>query len=206
MYSLYLYFLGLSLRNTSKALVIFRDEKRSYVSVWNWIQRFGSYQIYKRKRVSAFIIDETVIQIGNQHFWLWICIEPIHSSVLGIYISDERNMLIAEKFIRSLVSNYGKHTVYTDGGTWYHEACSIIGLKHHLHSSIEKSLMERVNQYLKDRIESFDDYYPCMQKDECNLLHVYNWIQFFVSMYNDTTSNKNNFIIQLQEEVNIILN
>jgi hypothetical protein len=33
-------------------------------------------------RVSAFIIDETVIQIGSQHFWLWICIEPIHSSVL----------------------------------------------------------------------------------------------------------------------------
>ena len=206
MYSLYLYFLGLSLRNTSKALTIFRDEKRSHVSVWNSIQRFGSYQIYKRKRVSAFIIDETAIQIGNQHFWLWICTEPIYSSVLGIYISDERNMLIAEKFIRSLVSNYGKHTVYTDGGTWYHEACSIIGLKHHLHSSIEKSLMERVNQYLKDRIESFDDYYPCMQKDECNLLHVYNWIQFFVSMYNDTTSNKNDFIIQLQEEVNIILN
>ena len=46
MYSLYLYFLGLSLRNTSKALVIFRDEKRSYVSVWNWIQRFAEYPIY----------------------------------------------------------------------------------------------------------------------------------------------------------------
>jgi|GEM_PF-6515307 len=67
---------------------------------------------YKRKRVSAFIIDETVILIGSQHFWLWICIEPIHSSVLGIYISGSRNML-AEKFIRSLVSKYGKHTVYT---------------------------------------------------------------------------------------------
>ena len=33
MYSLYMYFLGLSLRNTSKALVIFRDNKRSLVSV-----------------------------------------------------------------------------------------------------------------------------------------------------------------------------
>jgi len=32
-----------------------------------------------------------------------------------------------------------------------------MGLKHYLHSSIEKSLMERVNQFLKDRIESFDD-------------------------------------------------
>ena len=116
-YSLYLYFLGLSLRNTSKALVIFKDNKRSYVSVWNWIQRFGSCNIYKRKRISAFVIDETVIQIGSQHFWLWFCIEPIHSSVLGIYISEERNMLVAEKFIRSLLSKYGKHTVYTDGGT-----------------------------------------------------------------------------------------
>jgi putative transposase len=101
MYSLYLYFLGLSLRNTSKALVIFKDNKRSHVSVWNWIQRFAEYSIYKRKRISAFIIDETVTQIGSQHFWLWFCIEPIHSSVLGIYISEERNMLVAEKFIRS---------------------------------------------------------------------------------------------------------
>ena len=132
MYSLYLYFLGLSLRNTSKALILFKDKQRSYVSVWNWIQRFGSCQIYnKRKRVTAFIIDETIIQIGSQQYWLWFCIEPIHSSVLGIYISEERNMLVAEKFIRSLVEKYGKHKVYIDGGTWDHEACNILGLKHH---------------------------------------------------------------------------
>ena len=85
--------------------------RNSHIVVWNWIQRFGSLPIYKRKRVTAFIIDETIIQIGSQHFWLWIAIEPIHSSVLGIYISEERNMLVAEKFIRSLVDKYGKHTV-----------------------------------------------------------------------------------------------
>ena len=86
-------------------------------------------QYLQRKRVTAFIIDETVIQVGNQHFWLWFCIEPIHSSVLGIYISEERNMLVAEKFIRSLVDKYGKHTVYTDGGTWYHEACNVLKIE-----------------------------------------------------------------------------
>jgi putative transposase len=164
MYSLYLYFLGLSLRNTSKALTIFKDQKRSYVSVWSWIQRFAEYPIYKRKRISAFIIDETVIQIGSQHFWLWFCIEPLHKTILGISISEERNMLVVEKFIRSLVEKYGKHTAYTDGGTWYHEACNVLRLKHYLHSPFEKSLMERVNQYFKDRIENFDGYYPCMQK------------------------------------------
>ena len=202
MYSLYLYFLGLSLRNTSKALTIFKDQKRGYVSIWNWIQRFGSLQIYKRKRVSAFIVDETVIHIGSQRFWLWFCIEPIHSSVLGIYISEERNMIVAEKFIRSLVEKYGKHTVYTDGGTWYDEACNIIGLKHYLHSPLEKSLIERVVQYFKDRTECFDDYYPCNSKmRNCNNSHVYNWIELFVSMYNNTIVTKNNSPLLIINEV-----
>ena len=66
--------------------------------------------------------------------------------------------------------------------------------------------MERVNQYFKDRIECFDDYFPCKQKDNgCNLFYVHNWIQFFVSLYNDIIYN-NDCVIQLQEEVNITLN
>jgi putative transposase len=58
--------------------------------------------------------------------------------MLGIFLSEERNMLVAEKFISSLVSKYGKYTVYTDGGTWYPEACKILKLKHYLHSLLEK--------------------------------------------------------------------
>jgi putative transposase len=193
MYSLYLYFLGISLRNTSKALELFKDQKRSHIAVWNWIQRFSSLQIYRRKRVSAFIIDETIIQIGNQPFWLWFCIEPIHRSVLGIYISEERNMLVAEKFIRSLVDKYGRHIVYTDGGTWYPQACIFLHLKHRLHSPLENSLIERVMQYFKDRTECFDDYYPCINNDKsnnnCDLEHVYNWIRLFIYLYNTKIRN-----------------
>src|SRR5215207_10337812 len=71
MYSLYLYFLGLSLRNTSKALVIFKDEKRSHVAAWKWIQRFGSFssQIYKRKKylllLSMKLLSRLVISISG---------------------------------------------------------------------------------------------------------------------------------------------
>ena len=145
MYSLYLYFLSLSLRNTSNALEPFKDQKRSHVAVWDWIQRFGSCQIFnKHKRVSAFIIDETIIiQIGSQHFWLWIAIKPIHSSVLGIYISNERNMFVAENFIRSLVDKYGKHTVYTDDGTWYPQACTFLHLKHRLYTFTIRKMFDR---------------------------------------------------------------
>ena len=81
--------------------------------------------------------------------------EPVHKSIVGIYISEERNMFVPENFIRSLVSRYGKHSVYTDGGTWYPQACNFLHLKHRLHSPLEKSLIERVMQYFNDRTESF---------------------------------------------------
>ena len=40
-------------------------------------------------------------------------------------------------------------------------------------------------------------------QDECNILHVHNWIQFFVSMYNDAITDHKNLELK---EVNIILN
>jgi hypothetical protein len=41
------------------------------------------------------------------------------------------------------------------------------------------------------------------QKDDYNLFHVHNWIQFFVSMYDNITINKIDFGVN---EMNIILN
>jgi putative transposase len=125
MYALYLYFLGLSFRNTSKAIQPFEVKGRSHVAIWKWVQRFNPKRLYSCKRVSAFLIDETMIHIGSDdEAWLWIAVEPIHRQILGVYISRHRNMIVAEAFLRSLIRIYGKHTVfYSDGGTWYPEAC-----------------------------------------------------------------------------------
>ncbi len=92
-------------------------------------------------------------------------------------------MLIAERFISGLVRIHGKHPVSTDGGTWYPQACRFLKLDHHIHSSLEKSLIERTMQYIKDRTESFDDYFPCKSKN-CKLKHVRNWLQLFVDHHN----------------------
>ncbi len=60
-------------------------------------------------------------------------------------------MSVAEYFIRSPSPKIGKHTVYTDGGTLYPQACNFLHLKHNLHSPLEKSLIERVMQYFNDK-------------------------------------------------------
>ena len=48
----------------------------------------------------------------------------------GIYSSEEKNMLVAEKFIRSFVDKYERDPGSTEDDTWYPEACNVIGLKH----------------------------------------------------------------------------
>lgn len=50
-------------------------------------------------------------------------------------------MIVAEKFIRSLVSEYEKNTIDTDGGKWYEETSMVIGLTHYLYSPFQKNLM-----------------------------------------------------------------
>jgi putative transposase len=55
--------------------------------------------------------------------------------------------------------------VYSDRGTWYSEAYFSLGSKHRLHSSFEKSIIERAIEYVKHRKENFDDYYPCRRRN-----------------------------------------
>ena len=115
-----------------------------------------------------------MLKVGSEYVWLWVAIEPENRNILTLSISKERNMLIAERFISDLAKVHGKHPVSTDGGTWYPQACRYLKLRyHHIHSSWEKSLIERTIQYVKDRTECFDDYFPCRLRN-CKLEHVKN--------------------------------
>jgi putative transposase len=98
-------------------------------------------------------------------------------------ISKKRNMFVAERFILKVVDEHGEHPVSTDGGTWYPQACKFLKIGHHIHSSYEKSIIERTVQYTKDRIECFDDYFPCKKK-KCKLKHVKQWLNLFSDYYN----------------------
>ena len=114
-----------------------------------------------------------MLKVRNEFVWLWIAIEPIDKIILGIRrISFERTMLVAERFLQQeLVRKYGKHPVSTDGGVHgiYPHACKLLNMNHHhLHSSYEKSMIERTIQYIKDRTGSFDDYFPCIEKKNVN--------------------------------------
>jgi putative transposase len=125
-YGLYCYFSGLSLRHPKDYRLVFYKERNlikreiSCISIWKWIQKYKPKKIFERKKkIEEFIIDETLIKIGSELIWLWVAIELESKEILGISISKERNMLLAERFISSLVGIHGQHPVSIDGGTWY---------------------------------------------------------------------------------------
>ena len=64
----------------------------------------------EKEDIEEFIVDETLLKVSNQFVWVLIAIiDSIDKIILGIHISIERTMLIAERFIKNLVKRYGKH-------------------------------------------------------------------------------------------------
>jgi hypothetical protein len=64
-----------------------------------------------------------------------------------------------------------------------HGACTFLNVEHHFHSSHQKSLIERTIQYMKDKTECFDGYFPCKKDNDCRLKRVMNWLGLCVSMH-----------------------
>jgi putative transposase len=90
--------------------------RRNHVSIWNWIQKYKPQRISsKKKNIEEYVLDETIIKAGSEYIWLWVAIEPKNKEILGISISKERNIFVAERFLSKIVEKYGDHPVFTDG-------------------------------------------------------------------------------------------
>jgi putative transposase len=90
--ALYLYFLGLSTRSVSIAIFHINKVKRSHVAVCKWIQKYKPQQkiSIKKKRISEFIIDETLIKVRPEYIWLWVTIEQVNRQILSLSITTLR--------------------------------------------------------------------------------------------------------------------
>ena len=84
-YAVNLYFDGLSLRKTSKALSQF--VKRSHTAIRDWIQKYQPQRLSsKTKKINEYIVDETLIKVGSEYIWLWIvAIEPENRQILALF-------------------------------------------------------------------------------------------------------------------------
>ncbi len=72
--------------------------------------------------VKEIFVDETLIQIDGQDYWLWIAYdEPnINSCLMMMHLSKERTSFICYRIFKQLRTRYGsRNPIYTDGAHWY---------------------------------------------------------------------------------------
>jgi putative transposase len=186
-YAIYLYYSARSLRLASKCLEPLI--RRSHVAIWKWLQciDIDNFVIDRRrrekKRIRRVMIDETMITVKGEVYWLWIAYEPYIKKYLLMNISKDRSMLVCYNFIKKLKKLYGsKYTIYTDGAHYYNQACRWLRIRHYVYNQEDKNTTERAIQYIKDRTECFDDYFPC--KDNCSKEHIKNWFRMFMMYLN----------------------
>ncbi len=190
LYGVYLYYCCNSLIRASRALESYIE--RSHVSIWRWVQRLAplcdKFDV-DRKLVRIIFVDETMVKIRGKQAWVWIAFEPGLRVFLAFRISYNQSTLDAHLFLRELRRRYGLKPIWTDDATWYPEACRWSRLEHHVYGQELKNLIERMNQALKDRLECFDDLFPCFRED-CDLEHVNNWIRVFRFFHNYVRMNE----------------
>jgi transposase-like protein len=179
-YALYLYFNSRSYRFAGKSLepII----KRTHVSIWKWVQKYSiladRFVIGKRK-VQKIFVDETLLKINGQHYWLWLAYEPNLHVCLLFHLSTERTIFICYQFFKQLRTKFGNKPIYTDGAHWYNDACRWLRLKHFVYGTELKNIMERFIQHIKDRTECFDDNFPC-KSHACDRKHICNWLRMYI--------------------------
>jgi putative transposase len=104
-----LHLAGLSLSNTVSELDRFGvDRARS--TVHNWVQKAG-LQPEEGRCPDHVALDETVIQIDDQQYWLYAAIDPETNEFLHVKLGIAQNLGLSELFLGELQA---KHDVSSD--------------------------------------------------------------------------------------------
>jgi len=96
-----LHLAGLSLSNTVREFEKFGVE-RSWKTVYDWVQK-ADRQPATDANPNHVALDETVIRIDNQQYWLYAAVGPEMNRILHIRLFSATTTALTERFLRELI-------------------------------------------------------------------------------------------------------
>ncbi|QKY19722.1 IS6 family transposase [Halolamina sp. CBA1230] len=174
-----LHLAGLSLSDTISVLDMLGVE-RCRTTVHNWVQK-ADLQPLDGANPDHVAVDETVIQLNDERFWLYAAVDPATNRFLHVKLSTTRNQAITEIFLAELRD---KHLVddalfLVDSAAWLKAALHRHGLDYRYEKHGNRNSVERVFRELKRRTNQFSN---CFSHAEPNT--VENWFQAFAFAWN----------------------
>jgi len=172
--SVQLHLAGLSLSNIVSFLEVFGvDRVRS--TVHNWVHK-ADLQSETGRSPNHVAVDETVIQLDYEQYWLYAAVDPQSNELLHTTLETTRNNVIADRFFAELRE---KHDVdgaifLVDGAVPLHRACEKHGLDFRYERHRNRNSVERVFPEVKRRTASFSN---CFSNAEAKTANE--WLRSF---------------------------
>ena len=68
--------------------------------------------LFRKTKISEFVVDETQIKVGSEYIWLWVAIGYETKTIVAINISKERNMFVASRDFYTVLLKDMENTQY----------------------------------------------------------------------------------------------
>ncbi|ELZ43334.1 IS240-type transposase (ISH102) [Halorubrum coriense DSM 10284] len=177
--SIQLQLAGLSLSNTVSFLEVFGiDRVRS--TVHNWVHK-ADLQPESGRCPNHIAVDETVIQLDGEQYWLYAAVDPNSNDLLHTTLETTRTNVIADQFFAELREKHDVDDaiVLVDGAVPLHRACEKHGLDFRYERHGNRNNVERVFREVKRRTTCFSN---CFSNAEAETADE--WLRSFAFAWN----------------------
>ena len=174
-----LHLAGLSLSDTVSILEMLGvDRHRS--TVHRWVQK-ADLQPTDGADPNHVAVDETVIQLNDERYWLYAAVDPDTNRLLHVRLYPTRNTAITSMFLSELREKHQVHDAVflVDGSPWLQAACHRHGLRFQHVTHGNRNAVERVFCEVKRRTNQFSNTFSHVEPSTAE-----NWLQAFAFAWN----------------------
>jgi putative transposase len=170
---------GLSLSNTVDLLEAL-GVQRSRKAIHDWVQK-ADLQPDSGRSPNQVALDETVIRINDQQFWLYAAGDPATNELLHVRLFSTTTTALTEIFLRELQQKHDVDTAVflVDGAQHLQTALQRSGLRFQISRHGNRNAVERIFRELKRRTSSFSNCFSHVEPETAE-----NWLQAFASWHN----------------------
>jgi len=174
-----LHLAGLSLSDTVTILEIL-GVNRHRTTVHSWVKK-ADLQPVGGAEPDHVALDETVIQINDERFWLYAAVDPETGKLLHIKLSPARNEAITLMFISELREHHhvDDAVFLVDAGAWLHTALHRHGLRFRYERHGNRNAIKRVFREVKRRTRQFSNTFS-----HVNPATAESWLRAFARCHN----------------------
>ncbi|QLH78447.1 IS6 family transposase [Halosimplex rubrum] len=172
---------GLSLSNPIELLADLGVE-RSRKAVHDWVQK-ADLQPESGQSPNQIALDETVIRINDQRFWLYAAADPETNDLLHIRLFSTTTTSLTEIFLRELQQKHDVEAAVflVDGAQHLQTALQRAGLRFQMRRHGNRNAVERIFRELKRRTSSFSNCFSHVEPETAE-----SWLQTFARWHNAT--------------------